>query len=51
MSTVNNEASYCVGMSIGQSLENQNLDEINLDEFVKGIKDVFSKGNLSFTPE
>lgn len=51
MSTIKDEASYSVGMSIGQSLENQNLDEINIDEFVKGMQDVFSKTSLKFSPE
>ncbi|MFT4601415.1 MAG: FKBP-type peptidyl-prolyl cis-trans isomerase [Arenicella sp.] len=45
------EASYGVGMSIAQSLENQNLEDINLDEFVKGISDIFSKSELRFSPE
>lgn len=44
------EASYSVGMSIGQSLENQNLENINLDEFVKGIKDAFDK-KMNFSPQ
>lgn len=51
MSKTRDEASYGVGMSIGQSLENQNLDEINLDEFLQGIKDVFSKTTTKFSPE
>lgn len=45
------EASYGVGMSIGQSLENQNLEDINLDEFVQGMKDVFAKATPRFSPE
>ena len=51
MSTTKDEASYSVGMSIGQSLENQNLNEINIDEFVNGIKDVFAKTPPKYTPE
>jgi len=46
-----NDASYGVGMSIAQSLENQNLEDINLDEFVKGISDIFNKAELRFSPE
>ena len=46
-----NDASYGVGMSIAQSLENQNLEGINIDEFVKGINDIFSKSELRFSPE
>lgn len=48
---IKEEASYGVGMSIGQSLENQNLEEINLDAFLQGVKDVFSKGDLKFSPQ
>lgn len=51
MSTIKDEASYSVGMSIGQSLENQNLDEINIEEFVNGMKDIFSKTPSKFSPE
>ncbi len=51
MSEIKNKASYGVGMSIGQSLQGQNLDEINLDSFIEGIKDVFSGSTLKLTPE
>ena len=51
MSEFKNDASYSVGMSIGQSLQQQNLDDLDLNVFVNGIKDVFSKGDLKFTPE
>jgi len=49
--SIKDEASYGVGMSIGQSLENQNLEEINLDAFLEGIQDVFKKGDLKFSPQ
>ncbi|MFD1550602.1 FKBP-type peptidyl-prolyl cis-trans isomerase [Putridiphycobacter roseus] len=42
MSEVKNNASYGVGMSIGQSLKSQNLEEIDLTSFLDGIKDVFN---------
>jgi FKBP-type peptidyl-prolyl cis-trans isomerase len=51
MSEFKKDASYSVGMSIGQSLQQQNLDELDLDVFVSGMKDVFAKGDLTFTPE
>ncbi|MEO9531175.1 MAG: FKBP-type peptidyl-prolyl cis-trans isomerase [Crocinitomicaceae bacterium] len=51
MSTVKDDASYGVGMSIAQSLENQNLEELNLDEFVNGMKAVFAKAETRFSPE
>ena len=51
MSDLKKDASYGVGMSIGQSLQSQNLDAIDLDSFVSGIKDVFHGGGLKMTPE
>lgn len=48
MSEFKNDASYGVGMSIGQSLQTQNLDDLNLDEFVNGIKDVFEGNKTRF---
>lgn len=51
MDQIRKEASYGVGMSIGQSLQGQNLDQIDLDSFLAGIKAVFSNEQLKFTPE
>lgn len=51
MSIIRDEASYGVGMSIAQSLENQNLEDINLDEFVKGMEAVFSGSSPKFSPQ
>ena len=51
MSKIKDEASYGVGMSIGQSLQNQNLDELNLDEFLCGVKDIFAGDQPKFTPQ
>jgi FKBP-type peptidyl-prolyl cis-trans isomerase len=51
MSTIRDEASYGVGMSIGQSLEQQNLEGINVEEFVKGIEAVFSGQDPKFSPQ
>ncbi|MCB9223570.1 MAG: FKBP-type peptidyl-prolyl cis-trans isomerase [Crocinitomicaceae bacterium] len=51
MSIIRDEASYGVGMSIGQSLADQNLDEINLEEFLKGIEAVFSGSTPKITPQ
>jgi len=51
MSEYKKDASYGIGMSIGQSLQQQSLDELDLNVFVEGIKDVFSKNDLKFTPE
>lgn len=51
MDQIKKEASYSVGMSIGQSLQGQNLDEIDLNSFVEGIKDIFSNNDLKFSPE
>ena len=51
MEEIKKDASYGVGMSIGQSLQNQSLDQIDLDHFLDGIKAVFSKGELKFSPQ
>jgi len=51
MSTLKNDAGYCVGMSVAQSLANQDLEDISLDDFVKAIEDVFGKKNLRFSPQ
>jgi len=51
MSDLKNQASYGVGMSIGQSLQSQNLDEIDLDSFMSGIKAVLEGETLKMTPE
>lgn len=51
MSQLKDDASYCVGMSIGQSLESQDLNEINLDKFLQGVKDIFDKKQTSFSPQ
>ena len=51
MSIIKDEASYGVGMSIAQSLEGQNLEGINLDEFVNGIKDIFNQKQPKFSPQ
>ena len=51
MSEYKKDASYGVGMSIGQSLLQQDLDGLDIDVFVNGMKDVFAKKDLKFTPE
>jgi FKBP-type peptidyl-prolyl cis-trans isomerase FklB len=51
MSKYKKDASYGVGMSIGQSLKQQNLDNLDLDSFLKGVKDVFEEKKLDFTPD
>ncbi len=51
MSELKNEASYCVGLSIGQSLLSQNLNEIDINSFLNGIQDIFFGGELKYTPE
>jgi FKBP-type peptidyl-prolyl cis-trans isomerase FklB len=51
MDQLKKEASYSVGMSIGQSLQGQNLDEIDLDSFLEGIQAIFNENQLKYTPE
>lgn len=51
MDQIRKDASYGVGMSIGQSLQGQNLDQIDLDSFLEGINAIFNNDELKFTPE
>jgi len=50
MDQIKKDASYSVGMSIGQSLQGQNLDQIDLDSFIEGINAIFNNKQLRFTP-
>ncbi len=43
--------SYCVGMSLGGSLLQQNLQEISPEVLAEAIKDTFDKKELKYTPE
>lgn len=45
------EVSYCVGMSLGGSLLQQNLANLDVDAMSKAIKDTFEGTALKFTPE
>lgn len=51
MDNLKDKASYCVGMSVGQSLQNQDLDGINVDEFVRGLKAALSNVEPDFSPQ
>jgi len=43
--------SYCVGMSIAESLKQQELDVISPEAMVEAIKDVFGGNTPKYTPE
>lgn len=43
--------SYCVGMSLGGSLMQQNLNGISTEELAKAIQDTFDGKELKYTPE
>lgn len=43
--------SYCVGMSLGGSLKEQNLSDIDLDAMTEAIKNTFEGKELKYTPE
>jgi len=51
MSIELNDVSYCVGMSIAESLKQQNLNELNSEVISEAIKDAFSSSNTRFTME
>jgi FKBP-type peptidyl-prolyl cis-trans isomerase len=51
MSEEINAAGYCVGMSVAESLMQQDLNGINPSDIAEGIADVFNQKDLRFTPE
>ncbi len=51
MDQILKEASFCVGMSIGQSLKDQNLDQLELSAFLDGIQSIFNGEQLRYSPE
>ena len=51
MSNLKSDASYCVGMSVAYSLENQELGDIDIDQFVSGMKAVFAQEQPKFSPQ
>ncbi len=51
MSEELNAVSYCVGMSIAESLKQQELDVISPEAMLEAIKDVFGGKTPKYTPE
>ncbi len=51
MDQLKKDASYGVGMSIGHSLQEQNLDQLDLASFLEGIEATFQNKPLKFTPQ
>lgn len=51
MSEELNAVSYCVGMSVAESLVQQNLGDLSIDVFSEAVEDVFQGKELKFTPE
>ena len=43
--------SYCVGMSLGGSLMQQNLKDLSTEDIAKAIQDTFDGEQLKYTPE
>lgn len=43
--------SYCVGMSLGGSLLQQNLSNLDIESMTAAIKDTFDGASLKYTPE
>jgi FKBP-type peptidyl-prolyl cis-trans isomerase len=43
--------SYCIGMSVAESLKQQNLSKLSVETFSEAVEDVFSGKELRFTPE
>ena len=51
MSIELNDVSYCVGMSIAESLKQQNLNDLNPEVVAEAIKDAFQSSTTRFTME
>lgn len=46
-----NDVSYAVGMSLGESLMQQNLKQLDASAIAQAIKDTFEGKNLKFSPQ
>jgi FKBP-type peptidyl-prolyl cis-trans isomerase len=46
-----NAVSYCIGLSVADSLVQQNLSNINTSQLTKAISDVFNNQQLEYSPE
>jgi FKBP-type peptidyl-prolyl cis-trans isomerase len=51
MNFTTKDVAYCVGMSIGESLNAQELGGLDVSELSEGVKVVFEKTQPKFTPE
>lgn len=51
MSSLKNDASYAIGLSVGSSLKAQNLSAIDVQSFVEGVKTVLGGGHPRYTSE
>ena len=51
MSDLKNEASYALGLSVGSSLKSQNIDDIEIADFVEGLSIIFKGGVPKFTAD
>ncbi|WP_287100649.1 FKBP-type peptidyl-prolyl cis-trans isomerase [Hydrotalea sp. AMD] len=49
LKTEKDSASYALGISVGQSLEAQNLSNINTELFLKGLKEITEKKKVQLT--
>lgn len=45
------DVSYCVGMSLGMSLREQQLTELSIDDVAAAMKDVFEGNDFKFSDE
>lgn len=50
MSELKNDASYCIGLSVGSSLGSQGLDDLELNHFLEGVKTALTGGAARFSP-
>lgn len=50
-STIDADVSYCIGLNIGDNLRQQGLGEIEVENFIAGIKTLLSDEQPKFSPE
>jgi len=45
------KASYCLGVNIASSMQQQGVTEVNAESFIQGIKDIYGGAELKINPE
>lgn len=51
MEYTDNDVAYCIGLSLGYSLKEQNLAELNADDIVVGMKEIFNGNQPKYSTD